>query len=58
MTFTVHINNNVRVEFGIAAIRQGRTNTFYDLMTPPFTIKTFFFNRTVNMPVQGVVVPY
>jgi len=57
VTFTVHMNDNDRVEFGNAAIKQGRTNTSYNLITPPFTIKTFFFNRTVNMPVRGVVVP-
>jgi hypothetical protein len=50
------MNGNVRVEFGNAAIRQGRTNTSYNLLTPSFTIKTFF-NRTLNMPVRGVVVP-
>lgn len=51
MTFTVHMNDNVRVEFGIAAIRQGRTNTSYNLMTPPVTIKTLFLIE------RGVVFP-
>jgi hypothetical protein len=51
------MNDNVRVEFGNAAIRQGRTDTSYNLMTPPFTITTFYFNRTVDMPVRGVVAP-
>lgn len=50
------MNDNVRAEFGNAAIRQGRTYASYNLMTPPFTIK-IFLNRTVNMPVRGVVIP-